>query len=93
MKKETSLLILEEERFALPWPLGHATHAGQHHAQEENPRALGVPSGSLFLWPRKCFSQLLRLLPLPLKLSKLSRISQLWGLSFRGRRMRDFSSV
>lgn len=24
------------------------------------------------------------LLPLPLKLSKLSRISQLWGLSFRG---------
>lgn len=45
----------------------------------------GCPERSMIPLTQELFPSVIeRLLPLPLKLSKLSRISQLWGLSFRG---------
>lgn len=95
IKKETSWLIVKEETgLDLSWPLGPVAHAGQRLAQKrgntsfEDPKRLVLPEGQ-----NAIPSFIERLLPLPLKLSKLSRISQLWGLSLRGHLTRGDSSV
>lgn len=95
IKKETSLLIVKEEkRLALSWPLGPVTHAGQRPAQERGNTSFEDPERLVFAGEQKAIPSFIeRLLPLPLKPSKLSRISQLWGQSLRGHLTRGDSSV